>query len=361
MRSVHRLIALFAVGLGAVHPMIASACDCHPGKLGPSGAPVGSPIYGVVDKFPLSPSVGLDRAKEAGFSWVRINFWWNDLEPTQQGQYNWDLVDAQVNDTYCKGFAILASIRGTPVWAARATPTRTDCGNQAYPGTDLRTLNPPTSPAYFESFMRDLTARYRGKIAAYEMWNEPDNCHFWRGSKAEYQSMILIPGTTAVKAVAPGAYVLAPALAGGGAYGDWVKNAQHGLVAPIDFISLHLYPTPSNMQAAADTLAAANGFVAASPSLRGYWLTEFGFGSSGSHGDVCDWAKGPDPAAYTEQMFNFCWNSPWCLEAFYFTLTDDGPTPTCDLGLLHNDGSIKSRFCDVEQYMQGRYTTSGCP
>src|SRR5262249_55892028 len=67
------------------------------------------------------------------------------------------------------GFRLLAILDCGVDWAAAAAP----------PGDDRY---PPDDPATFASFAAEAAARYRGRVQAWEIWNEPNNSlsGFWK-------------------------------------------------------------------------------------------------------------------------------------------------------------------------------------
>ena len=42
-------------------------------------------------------------------------------------------------------------------------------------------FGPPTDLAAWEEFVSDTAKHFKGRIAAYEVWNEPDVAFFWNG------------------------------------------------------------------------------------------------------------------------------------------------------------------------------------
>ena len=62
--------------------------------------------------------------------------------------------------------------------------------------------------------MERLAARYRGRIRAWEIWNEPDNKGYWTGSVDEFAALVNISATS-IRAANPEATLVL----GGMAYG----------------------------------------------------------------------------------------------------------------------------------------------
>ncbi|MGA7670330.1 MAG: cellulase family glycosylhydrolase [Nitrolancea sp.] len=96
----------------------------------------------------------IDAVKGAGFNWVRIQVQWKSLEPAKN-QYDPLPLDRVVQQYQDSGVSILASVVKAPDWALDPT------GNQLL-----------ANYSDWEGFMHFLAERYKGKIAAYEIWNE---------------------------------------------------------------------------------------------------------------------------------------------------------------------------------------------
>jgi polysaccharide biosynthesis protein PslG len=100
-----------------------------------------------------------DKVNEAGFSWVRIQIAWRDVEPNP-GQYQWGHIDRIVDLARANNVRIMASVLKAPHWAT---------GN----GTD----GIPADTGPYQALMEQMAARYAGRIHAYEIWNEQNLAH----------------------------------------------------------------------------------------------------------------------------------------------------------------------------------------
>jgi Tol biopolymer transport system component len=141
--------------------------------------------------------------KDMGFGWAKSYVNWETVEP-EPGQYRWVDPDNIVRAFEGYDVRILMRVHGTPDWARPQ-------------GTFLS--HPPNETADFGHFMRTLAARYQGKIAAYEIWNEPNLNYEWgylEPDPAEYVAL-LKAAYEAVKAVDPQALVISGGLATTGA------------------------------------------------------------------------------------------------------------------------------------------------
>ena len=133
----------------------------------------------------------LGLVKDAGFGWIRQQVAWADLEPSP-GQFQWDELDSIVNALNKNGIHAIFSIVRSPRWAGIGG-----------------TSGLPANPATFGNLMTQMAQRYKGKVDAYEIWNE-QNLSLETGGHVTIAPYVetLKAGYTAVKAVDPGVIVL---------------------------------------------------------------------------------------------------------------------------------------------------------
>jgi PKD repeat protein len=121
------------------------------------------------------PSVafGSYRMWDDGTSWALVN--------PANGVYNWAPIDSWVAKAEQQNVQLLYTFGRTPVWAS-SNPTLS-C-NYA-PGE----CAPPSDFTYWDNFVTALVTRYKGKIKYYEIWNEPNQPPFWKGTTAQLVEM----------------------------------------------------------------------------------------------------------------------------------------------------------------------------
>jgi hypothetical protein len=136
----------------------------------------------------------LDMSKESGVYWVRQQIAWGDYEPVR-GLYDWGELDAVVDDTEEAGVNMLLSVVRSPNWAT----------------VDRRNgLPAPENFDAFARFMGQMATRYRGKVDAYQIWNEQNLAHENGGRVANADNYVnmLAMAYDAVKAADPDAIVV---------------------------------------------------------------------------------------------------------------------------------------------------------
>ena len=106
---------------------------------------------------------------QLGATWVRTFLRWDQVEPGGPGRWDRPRSPASSSTPRCaqlKGIKVVAVVTGAPQWANGSTDPYV----------------PPRDPQDFARFLGTLAARERGKVAAWEIWNEPDEREFWHGA-----------------------------------------------------------------------------------------------------------------------------------------------------------------------------------
>ena len=183
----------------------AAVAAAGPGTPVAAPPPMGVRYPGVGYGMQVDPNTDLNRSigmiRGAGFGWVKIQLRWDGLEGSR-GAINWGPIDSWVNTANAQGVRLLFSVVTAPRWAR---PANTDFG---VPG-------PPANPQDFANFLGSIAARHKGRVHAYEVWNEQNVNYEWGGpgnklSASQYVEL-LRPAYAAIKAADPDAVVLSGA------------------------------------------------------------------------------------------------------------------------------------------------------
>lgn len=137
--------------------------------------------------------------QDIGFNYIKGFVNWGTVE-AEEGHYRWIDPDNILQAAEGARAGVLLRIHGVPPWAR---PENTPLSH------------PPANLAHFERFMRAIAARYRGRVAAYEIWNEPNLNYEWGyrpPNPAEYTAL-LKTAYRAIKAEDPAALVISAGLA----------------------------------------------------------------------------------------------------------------------------------------------------
>lgn len=142
------------------------------------------------------------RVKEMGFGWVKQKFPWREIEGIEKGRYDWYRPDRIVAATEDAGLKLVVRLDRQPFWSE--------------PEENLWHENqPPGDLQDFADFCGAVAGRYRGRIAAYQVWNEPNLSREWGElppNPAEYTELLKVC-YNAIKAADPQAIVISAGLA----------------------------------------------------------------------------------------------------------------------------------------------------
>ena len=141
--------------------------------------------------------------KDLGFGWVKQIFAWRDMEQIEKGHYDWfrpDLIIGMVEEHDLK---LIVRLDHQPFWA------------QEDSGAVPLASAPPKNYQDFGDFCHVFAERYKGRVHAYEVWNEPNLSREW-GNKppnpAEYVQL-LAACYVGIKSADPDAIVISAGLA----------------------------------------------------------------------------------------------------------------------------------------------------
>jgi hypothetical protein len=155
------------------------------------------------------PTVSFSDIRSSGVSWSK-------LEPSR-GQFNWSVLDRQVSRAIASGKKFYYSTGGVPKWWAGTSNIQD-----------------------FDDFVTALATRYKGKIEAYELWNEPDQDETI--SHGPMSDIVLITRHMHddIRRIDPDALIASPAVV----RISWMDGYWGaGGVRDIDVVALHGYPT----------------------------------------------------------------------------------------------------------------------
>lgn len=309
-----------------------------------------------------TPAANVVRMNQAGFKWARVFLWWAAMQPNGPANDPGEIAatDAIINNLYSNGFSILVSLGRTPRWAMAAPVSGAICPND-------KTIGPPKDTQVFGTFAGAMVARYKDRVGAWELWNEPNgNCSF-PGTPAQFRSRVLAPGFDAIKATDPHAIVVGPAAnnvpdatelpAFWDNFYTYVDgNGVHRLVRPIDAFSVHGYGNVNSIENKIDAAAGYKRCTAGNTyCMTKFWLAEFGFNDPG----CWTWygCQNTDPAADTAKIFDHCAVKNDCVHALYWSADFDdysGTTQLDSLGLIDpRTGVPRAKYAGIAAYIHG--------
>ncbi len=170
---------------------------------------VGMNVFLEQEVDPNARQRSLELMHAAGVTWIRQELPWEQIEPAAKGQTadpayggsTWAKYDDIVDRAAALGINVLFRLDTSPRWAL---PPDAPDG-----------LGPPVNSEDYFDFLGEVAARYRGKVAAYQIWNEPNLTSEW-GRKPPDPSAYaaLLEGAAArIRSADPDAKVVMAALA----------------------------------------------------------------------------------------------------------------------------------------------------
>lgn len=165
-------------------------------------------------------------ARRLGASYFRCGFTWNAIE-RQPGKYDWSFWDNLVEVSEESHIPLIPYVAYPPKWAVS---TGAEFWKQ-----------PPRDPQLYGDFMYRIAARYRGRVAAWEIWNEPDNRDYWTGTVDQFASLVMLAARR-IRDADPSAILVLGGLAyGPSAFFERLINDYH-IDRYVDVMALHAYP-----------------------------------------------------------------------------------------------------------------------
>lgn len=157
---------------------------------------------------------------------------WADLE-SSKGQWNFTRLDEFVDRAANAGVSILLPLALTPQWAS----ARRDEPSAYGPGQAAE----PANVEDWRNYVRTVASRYRGRIHAYEIWNEANEKMFWTGGIPKLVELTKV-AYDEIKKIDPSALIVAPSATELDPHIAWLSTFLDAGGGPVvDIISYHLY------------------------------------------------------------------------------------------------------------------------
>ena len=282
--------------------------------------------YGIYQK----QQVPLDVMAAHNVSWSREEFRWDMVNPAP-GRWDWGFTDEMVAKASERDINILGLLVYSVGWASPAAGV----------GSNQPAFTMPANLDTYHTYVQTVVSRYRGRVKAWEVWNEPNHGAFWRPQPdaAEY-ARLLQTAASAIRTADPNAKVVLGGIAGA----DTAFLEQVVAIAgwnSFDIVAAHPYVAPRSPERgylADGELARLEAFVDRHGGGKSIWLTEIGWPSSRPG----RWGVG-DPAVQANYLVRGMVQaaaSPRVERVFWYNWRNDGTDPNNDednYGLVAND------------------------
>jgi polysaccharide biosynthesis protein PslG len=294
----------------------------------------------------------LDKLDAAGIRSVRIDVSWPSLQPRRDTVAGWyvELLDFVVDAARARGIDVLATLYRTPGWANGGSSSNV----------------PPLEREDYAWIANWLADHFRGRVGAWEVYNEPDSDTFFAGTPQQYAA-ILMAAYPAFKSGDPAADVVL----GGPANQDpiWLEAVyQAGARDSFDVMAVHAYMSPSDLPPETDngtiwTLAATSMTLQLMQRYgdggKEIWLTEYGWSAHANTGNEQNWHRGvtrKQQADYLVRSLVYLGaNRPYVTKVFWYNERDreTGHPHEDGFGLLDRDLSEKPAYVAVKAFLTG--------
>ena len=291
---------------------------------------------------------GTLRLWDAGTNWSQVE--------AVEGVYNWKALDNALKNAESHHVKdVLLVLGGTPSWnASRIRPA-----DYPVPGA----ASPPKDLGAWEDFVAAVVERYKGRISAYQIWNEASLGMFWNGTPEKLATMTK-SASDIIKKADPKATVVAASTtvrlpAAFDRFFPRYLAALGELDWPIDVYAAHLYPSSrqtTDERAEFITSVRSALITAGAPDLP-VWDTELNYGLAG---------PGPDnPLQTIEGTEARDWVVQTAMDSLHLGIARTywyiwTPEPYALLGMqFTNDSGAVNGLRIVQQWLVGS-TWLGC-
>lgn len=345
-RRIHRMALLLFTVVASL-----SACAI---QTTPVPGPVPAIYFGMHLHRTVEPQPWLpDGDRLTPWPTVKFGSWrmwdayvaWPSLEP-EKGRWKFATLDKYVAMANLAKVDVLLPLGLSPVWAT----ARPGEASSYKPGNAAE----PLDMEDWRNYVRTVATRYKGRVHAYEIWNEPNLKGFYTGSPEAMVKMARIAYET-LKAIDPGIIVVSPSVTGDGRNPEWLDAyLAKGGGQYADVIGYHFYVPKSTPEAMLPVIKHVKQIMQKrGVANKPLWNTETGWrianktttrriGAAGA-----DWRNLDDEqaAAYVARALILSWSAG--VSRFYWYAWDN-----LDMGLI--DPSDKSHKPAATAYAKTR-------
>lgn len=301
----------------------------------------------------------LEAPRDLGARWVRLYADWSAIE-TADNRYDpgpLGDIERRAAEYTARGQKVVVVVSYAPSWAS---------------GSGGKTA-PPRDPAKYGEFLGFLAGRLQGRVAAWELWNEPDDgVHYKGGPEPDRYAAMLRAAYPAIKAADPAATVVTGGMVGNN-YRFLEALYANGAKGSFDAVGVHtdtacITSPPEEQYREADGRIGRFSFTGyrevrqsmlANGEDKPIWLTEMGWSTtpaqcdSGARaGTKAGGVSQAQQAEFLERAYRCLQNDGFVQVALWFSLQDvDGATAHSHrFGLIDDGGQRKPAFSAFRRF-----------
>jgi hypothetical protein len=125
----------------------------------------------------------LDWVRLMGFSHIKQTFAWEDIE-LKQDEWHFDESDIIVDEANARGVQLIVRLSDAPDWSHPGLDDKEPEDPESYLDA------PPDNLGDWADFCGAIASRYAGRIAAYQIWNEPNLTREWGNQPPNAQEYV---------------------------------------------------------------------------------------------------------------------------------------------------------------------------
>jgi Glycosyl hydrolases family 39 len=336
--------ALLTLGVWGVVSLVAISwrlSGASPTRIAGPTATVPPTFFGMHIHTPLTTTPWPDVPFKAWRLWD-TGTRWSDLEPSQ-GQWYFGRLDQLVLLAASHDVDVLLCLGQTPRWAS----SDPDAGSDDRKGQ----MAPPKDMDDWRDYVRRVATRYRGKIQAYEIWNEPNLSEFYTG---DVETMVQLTREAAqiIHSIDPAASVVSPSATENIGV-EWLNAfLKHGGARYVDVIGFHFYVIPEGPEEIVPLARSVEATMTANDVHLPLWDTETGWSKpkvfSGDY----------EAGAYVARSLLLAWTSG--INRFYWYAWDNHDWVTLELttGDDSRPNANALAYKTIESWMAGERVES---
>ncbi len=299
--------------------LILVAALLQPTNWGVASAQINGPVEAVpASYFGMHIHTPLDHTPWPDLPFTNWRLWdtvttWANLEP-QKGEWYFQRLDRLVALAAQHHVEVLLCLGQTPAWAS---------SNPAAPPADRQGQTaPPKNLEDWRNYVRTVVRRYRGKIHAYEIWNEPNLDLFYSG---DIHTMVELTREAAqiIHSTDPTALVVSPSFTGMEGVQTLREFFRQGGAQYVDVVGYHFYVTPDAPEQIPVLAQKVHSAMAAYHIQLPLWNTEIGWSKPK------DFANDYEASAYVARSLLLSWASG--IARFYWYAWDNHGWVTLEL------------------------------
>lgn len=252
-------LVLLLVAVSPLHAQDQSPLAGVGGHFGMHGPTYSHLVYAKTPNLWAESELLFAVLADTGAGWARQDFWWSLAEP-EQGRFEWPDFDRAIDAYNRHGVNLLAILCYSSAWSDGVCPLTDDERDR------------------FANYVYEMVRRYRGKVAAWEIWNEPNIQPFWSPQpNPELYAKLLVAAYDAAKRADPDCVIVGGVFAGPDA--NFLEGIYaHGAKGHFDILSYHNYGQNLSMEVEWPAVEKLRAVLAAhGEGDKPIWHTENGF------------------------------------------------------------------------------------